>query len=204
MFAANGPRTQADTTDPAPKDARSRRCLFRLDELEAWENGARLEVVQTAGGGRIVRPVDGCESVYAQAFESFCLTATATSRAEQKVARRAKRDASQLCAPVRALATQCRLCELAWLSAPNVRFRAGCHPPCKERARDLEQPADRRIDSTPSFKVAPGSHANGTRGETRLLPTDAKPHDSPKHQQAHPLLTRMVRRGSTVRVRQRA
>jgi excisionase family DNA binding protein len=34
----------------------SRRCLFRVEELEAWENGADLELVELAGGGRVVRP----------------------------------------------------------------------------------------------------------------------------------------------------
>jgi excisionase family DNA binding protein len=33
-----------------------RRCLFREDELEAWEEGAQLEVVELARGGRVVRP----------------------------------------------------------------------------------------------------------------------------------------------------
>lgn len=33
-----------------------RRCLFRPDELEAWENGAALEVVEQPRGGRVVRP----------------------------------------------------------------------------------------------------------------------------------------------------
>lgn len=33
-----------------------RRCLFREDELEAWEAGAPLEVIARPGGGRIVRP----------------------------------------------------------------------------------------------------------------------------------------------------
>jgi excisionase family DNA binding protein len=33
-----------------------RRCLFREDELEAWEEGAPLEVIETARGGRVVRP----------------------------------------------------------------------------------------------------------------------------------------------------
>jgi hypothetical protein len=37
----------------------SRRCLFLLDDLEAWENGAELEVIQLPHGGRIVRPVGG-------------------------------------------------------------------------------------------------------------------------------------------------
>jgi hypothetical protein len=37
----------------------SRRCLFRVDELEAWEDGARLEVREIAGGGRLVVPVGG-------------------------------------------------------------------------------------------------------------------------------------------------
>lgn len=36
----------------------SRRCLFRPDELERWENGAELEVVQLRNGGRIVRPTE--------------------------------------------------------------------------------------------------------------------------------------------------
>jgi hypothetical protein len=34
----------------------SRRCLFLDAELEAWDNGAELEVRELAGGGRIVRP----------------------------------------------------------------------------------------------------------------------------------------------------
>ena len=34
----------------------SRRCLFREDELEAWEEGAPLEVIETVQGGRVVRP----------------------------------------------------------------------------------------------------------------------------------------------------
>jgi excisionase family DNA binding protein len=33
-----------------------RRCLFREDELEAWEGGAPLEVIETVQGGRVVRP----------------------------------------------------------------------------------------------------------------------------------------------------
>ncbi len=33
-----------------------RRCLFREDELDAWEDGAPLEVVELARGGRVVRP----------------------------------------------------------------------------------------------------------------------------------------------------
>jgi excisionase family DNA binding protein len=33
----------------------SRRCLFREDELEAWEDGAELELIERSGG-RIVRP----------------------------------------------------------------------------------------------------------------------------------------------------
>jgi excisionase family DNA binding protein len=37
----------------------SRRCLFRLDELEAWEDGAALEVLELDRGGRIVRPNGG-------------------------------------------------------------------------------------------------------------------------------------------------
>jgi excisionase family DNA binding protein len=34
----------------------SRRCLFRVDELEAWENGAPLEVTALPRGGRVVAP----------------------------------------------------------------------------------------------------------------------------------------------------
>ncbi len=37
----------------------SRRCLFLADELEAWEAGARLEVVELPRGGRVVKPVNG-------------------------------------------------------------------------------------------------------------------------------------------------
>ena len=33
----------------------SRRCLFRQDALTAWEDGADLEVLELADGGRIVR-----------------------------------------------------------------------------------------------------------------------------------------------------
>jgi excisionase family DNA binding protein len=42
---------------PHRKLPRSRRCLFRLDELEAWEAGAPLESLESANGGRIVRPI---------------------------------------------------------------------------------------------------------------------------------------------------
>lgn len=41
---------------PHRKVPGSRRCLFLLEELEAWEAGARLEVVELARGGRVVRP----------------------------------------------------------------------------------------------------------------------------------------------------
>jgi excisionase family DNA binding protein len=34
----------------------SRRCLFREDELAAWESGASLETVVLGRGGRLVRP----------------------------------------------------------------------------------------------------------------------------------------------------
>jgi excisionase family DNA binding protein len=33
-----------------------RRCLFRSDELEAWENGSPLEAVDLPSGGRLVVP----------------------------------------------------------------------------------------------------------------------------------------------------
>jgi excisionase family DNA binding protein len=41
---------------PHRRLAGSRRCLFRKDELEAWEDGAALEVIEPSGGGRVVRP----------------------------------------------------------------------------------------------------------------------------------------------------
>jgi len=34
----------------------SRRCLFREEELQAWEDGADLEVADPPNGGRVVRP----------------------------------------------------------------------------------------------------------------------------------------------------
>lgn len=34
----------------------AKRLLFLLSELEAWEDGAELEVIQRARGGRVVRP----------------------------------------------------------------------------------------------------------------------------------------------------
>ena len=34
----------------------SRRCLFLPSELDRWEAGAELEVLELAGSGRIVRP----------------------------------------------------------------------------------------------------------------------------------------------------
>jgi excisionase family DNA binding protein len=34
----------------------ARRCLFRLDELAAWESGAPLEVTELPRGGRVVAP----------------------------------------------------------------------------------------------------------------------------------------------------
>lgn len=40
----------------------SRRCLFREDELVAWEDGADLEVLELPGGGRVVRPVPSADA----------------------------------------------------------------------------------------------------------------------------------------------
>jgi hypothetical protein len=34
----------------------ARRCLFRVDWLDAWDAGAELEVVERERNGRIVRP----------------------------------------------------------------------------------------------------------------------------------------------------
>lgn len=39
----------------------SRRCLFEQQWLEMWADGAELERVDLAGGGRIVRPVGAAE-----------------------------------------------------------------------------------------------------------------------------------------------
>jgi excisionase family DNA binding protein len=41
----------------------SRRCLFRVEELVAWESGTDLDVQELPRGGRVVRPV---RSTYAQ------------------------------------------------------------------------------------------------------------------------------------------
>ena len=35
----------------------ARRCLFLEEELEQWENGAELELIELPRGGRVVRPV---------------------------------------------------------------------------------------------------------------------------------------------------
>jgi len=43
-------------TIPHRKLPGSRRCLFLLRELEAWEDGAALETYHTIAGGRVVRP----------------------------------------------------------------------------------------------------------------------------------------------------
>jgi excisionase family DNA binding protein len=42
---------------PHRRLAGQRRCLFVEQELEAWMDGAPLEVVELPGGGRCVRPV---------------------------------------------------------------------------------------------------------------------------------------------------
>jgi len=42
---------------PHRRPAGTRRCLFLESELEAWMDGASLEVVETVSGGRVVRPV---------------------------------------------------------------------------------------------------------------------------------------------------
>lgn len=36
----------------------SRRCLFLVEHLQAWDDGADLEVRELAGGGRVVAPAD--------------------------------------------------------------------------------------------------------------------------------------------------
>jgi len=42
---------------PHYKRPGGRRCLFKLADLEEWEEGAALEVVELPDGGRRVRPV---------------------------------------------------------------------------------------------------------------------------------------------------
>jgi hypothetical protein len=44
---------------PHRKMPATKRLLFSLADLEAWENGAPLELVRLPDGGRIVRPVGG-------------------------------------------------------------------------------------------------------------------------------------------------
>jgi excisionase family DNA binding protein len=41
---------------PHFKPPRCRRCYFRLDWLQAWLEGASLEVEYLSDGGRVVRP----------------------------------------------------------------------------------------------------------------------------------------------------
>jgi excisionase family DNA binding protein len=42
---------------PQRRLPRARRCLFREEELEAWESGASLETIELDRGGRLVRPI---------------------------------------------------------------------------------------------------------------------------------------------------
>jgi len=42
---------------PHRRLAGQRRCLFVEEEIQAWMDGAQLEVVELPGGGRCVRPV---------------------------------------------------------------------------------------------------------------------------------------------------
>jgi excisionase family DNA binding protein len=41
---------------PYFKRPAGRRCLFRVEDLEAWEQGTALEIVCLPRGGRVVRP----------------------------------------------------------------------------------------------------------------------------------------------------
>lgn len=43
---------------PCRRPPGMRRWLFTQDELDAWINGAQLEVLEGPRGGRVVRPVD--------------------------------------------------------------------------------------------------------------------------------------------------
>lgn len=40
----------------------ARRCYSKMDDLEEWQEGAPLEVLELADGGRRVRPVNGSSS----------------------------------------------------------------------------------------------------------------------------------------------
>lgn len=57
------PRTVRELTAthaiPHFKHPGGRRCLFRVDWLEAWESGSELEVKELTRGGRVVRPKSG-------------------------------------------------------------------------------------------------------------------------------------------------
>jgi excisionase family DNA binding protein len=44
----------------------TRRCLFVLDEVNAWVDGCELEIVSAANGGRVVRPVGSTRGVRAR------------------------------------------------------------------------------------------------------------------------------------------
>ncbi|HEY7114949.1 MAG TPA: helix-turn-helix domain-containing protein [Tepidisphaeraceae bacterium] len=44
-------------TIPHRKIAGRRGLLFPVEELEAWEDGAPVETINLAGGGRVCRPV---------------------------------------------------------------------------------------------------------------------------------------------------
>ena len=63
VLLATAARVEPVEQDPFPVDLVVgglllflRRCLFRLDELEAWERGSPLEVTELARGGRLVVP----------------------------------------------------------------------------------------------------------------------------------------------------
>jgi excisionase family DNA binding protein len=43
-------------TVPHRRVSGTRRLLFLPDEIAAWIDGAELETIKTAGGGRVVRP----------------------------------------------------------------------------------------------------------------------------------------------------
>ena len=43
----------------------SRRCLFRIEELEAWENGCAIEVIELPRGGKVVTPVSAASKAAA-------------------------------------------------------------------------------------------------------------------------------------------
>ena len=84
--------------------------------------------------------------------------------------------------------------------------RSRCDSRTEERRFRIEQRARRRRTTNEyrQRRVAPRSHGHAKRDDVRLSATRANPRHFAETRMSRPLLTFMVRRGSTVRVRQRA